>query len=226
VFCALTGIDKTSHSRGGRPLAAPSANRFTELSPTSAEHVVAALGGRVDLVLDGGPTGVGIESTVVDLTGAAAGGGMRVLRPGTIPPDRLAEAAGVPLGAAPAPAAAGAPRLAPGMVARHYAPRATVRLFAPGERAAAAGWLAAERARRPGLRAGALLLAPWAEAEPVDAAVAMPADAEGYARRLYAELHALDAAGCDVALVEQVPNGAAWDGVRDRLARAAHPADG
>jgi L-threonylcarbamoyladenylate synthase len=111
------------------------------------------------------------------------------------------------------------------MVERHYAPRAAVRLFAPSERAAAARWLAAERARSPGLRAGALLLAPWAEAEPVDRAVAMPAGAEGYARRLYAELHALDAAGCDVALVEQVPSGAAWDGVRDRLARAAHPAD-
>jgi L-threonylcarbamoyladenylate synthase len=209
----------------GRPLAAPSANRFTELSPTHAEHVVAALGGRVDLVLDGGPTGVGIESTVVDLTGAAEGGVIRVLRPGTIAAERLAEAAGVPLGEAPEPAAAGAPRLAPGMVERHYAPRAAVRLFAPSERAAAARWLAAERGRSPGLRAGALLLAPWAEAEPVDRAVAMPAGAEGYARRLYAELHALDAAGCDVALVEQVPSGAAWDGVRDRLARAAHPAD-
>jgi L-threonylcarbamoyladenylate synthase len=162
---------------------------------------------------------------VVDLTRVAEGGAMRVLRPGTISAERLAAAARVPLGEPAAPAPAGAPRLAPGMVERHYAPRAAVRLFAPGERAAAAGWLAAERARRPGLRAGALLLAPWAEAEPVDAAVAMPADAEGYARRLYAELHALDAAGCDVALVERVPNGAAWDGVRDRLARAAHPAD-
>jgi L-threonylcarbamoyladenylate synthase len=154
----------------GRPLAAPSANRFTELSPTRAEHVVRALGGRVDLVLDGGPTAVGIESTVVDLTGVADGTGPpRILRPGTLSAATLAEVLGEALAPAPtAVAGSDAPRLAPGMVERHYAPRAVVRAFEPDERTAAAAWLGAERVRRPGLRAGALLFAPWGEAEPVD----------------------------------------------------------
>jgi L-threonylcarbamoyladenylate synthase len=207
----------------GRPLAAPSANRYTELSPTRAEHVVRALGDRVDLVLDGGPSGVGIESAVVDLTGVAAGEPPRVLRAGALPAATLAELLGVshlPHGAPPA--AADAPRLAPGMVDRHYAPRARLHPFASPGRAAAAAWLAGARAERPGLRAGALLFSPWTEAEPVDVPVVMPADAAGYARRLYDTLHGLDDAGCDVVLVEQPPAGDAWTGVRDRLARATH----
>jgi L-threonylcarbamoyladenylate synthase len=207
----------------GRPLAAPSANRYTELSPTRAEHVVRALGSRVDLVLDGGPSGVGIESAVVDLTAVAAGGPPRVLRAGALPAAALAELLGVPhLDGGPAPAAADAPRLAPGMVERHYAPRAQLHPFVPSGRAGASGWLAGLRADRPGLRAGALLFAPWKEAEPVDVPVVMPGDAAGYARRLYDALHALDDAGCAVVLVERVPDGDAWTGVRDRLARAAH----
>ncbi len=206
----------------GRPLAAPSANRFTELSPTTAGHVARALGGRVDLVLDGGPTAVGIESTVVDLTAPAAGAGPpRVLRPGTLGADVLAAAAGVAFGGAAADPQGAAPRPSPGMVERHYAPRAAVWAFAPAERAAVAARLAAERAGRPGLRAGALLLAPWREPEPVDEPFVMPADPAGYARALYATLHAVDDAGCAVVLVERPPDGPGWDGVRDRLARAA-----
>jgi L-threonylcarbamoyladenylate synthase len=205
----------------GRPLAAPSANRFTELSPTTADHVVRGLGARVDLVLDGGPTAVGIESTVVDLTAAAAGEGPpRVLRPGTLGDAALAAAAGVSLGAPAAPAPAGAPRLAPGMVDRHYAPRAAVWAFDPGGRGAVAARLRAERSRRPGLRAGGVLLAPWREGEPIDDEVVMPGDPAGYARRLYAALHAVDDAGCAVVLVERPPDGGEWAGVRDRLARA------
>jgi L-threonylcarbamoyladenylate synthase len=165
---------------------------------------------------------------VVDLTGVAAGTGPpRLLRPGTLDADALGRVLGAPVAGPPPPAAADAPRLAPGMVDRHYAPRAAVRAFAAGAREGAAAWLAAERARRPGLRAGALLLAPWRGAGAPDVAVVMPADAAAYARRLYAELHAVDDAGCDVVLVETPPPGAGWEGVLDRLARAAraHPAD-
>ncbi|MDF1501573.1 L-threonylcarbamoyladenylate synthase, partial [Roseisolibacter sp. H3M3-2] len=104
------------------PVAAPSANRFTELSPTTAAHVAKALGDRVDLIVDGGPAGVGIESTVVDLTGARPA----LLRPGPLG----AEAIGAVLGETPTPGAVpdrvDAPRAAPGMVERHYAPRAEV----------------------------------------------------------------------------------------------------
>lgn len=202
------------------PLAAPSANRYTELSPTTAGHVVRALGTRVDLVVDGGPTGVGIESTVVDLTGLAAGGPARLLRPGTLSADQIADVLGAPVLPAPPPAAADAPRLAPGMVARHYAPRAALWPYAPADVDAVAARLAQARAERPSLRAGALLLS-VAPPPGVDHPVAMPPDPAGYARALYAALHALDAAGYDVVLVEPPPDTPGWAGVRDRLARAS-----
>jgi L-threonylcarbamoyladenylate synthase len=95
--------------------------------------------------------------------------------------------------------------------------------FDAGRAGVAAARLAAARAERGALRAGALLLTPWAEPVSVDEIVQMPADAGAYAARLYAALHALDAAACDVILVERPPDGAAWAGVRDRLARGAHP---
>ena len=196
----------------GVPIAAPSANRFTELSPTEAHHVARALGDRVDLILDGGPTSVGIESTVVDLTGARP----VLLRPGTIGSDVLAEILGEPLAPAAEPTHADAPRLAPGMVERHYAPRASVWLFDPGEQRA----MAARLARTDG-RAGALLLTPW-DADPAPALpVPMPTEPAAYAQRLYAALHALDDAGCTIALVERPPDTAAWHGVRDRLERSS-----
>ena len=209
------------------PIAAPSANRFTELSPTQARHVEKALGERVELILDGGATTVGIESTVVDLTGARP----VLLRPGTVAPDALAAV----LGEVPAPAAepvdAEAPRLSPGMVERHYAPRAAVWPFAPGEQAAiarrlaalvgAAGEGAGTPPAPPAPRVGALLLSPWRAHPLPDIPLPMPGEPEGYARRLYAALHHLDDEGCDVALVEWPPDEPAWAGVRDRLARAA-----
>ena len=197
------------------PIAAPSANRFTELSPTTAQHVQKALGDRVDLILDGGAASVGIESTVVDLTGARP----TLLRPGTVSAAAIAEV----LGEMPQPAASpgrdDAPRPAPGMVERHYAPRATVWLFDASSRDAMAARLAREGVDA---RAGALLLSPW-DARPAPALpLPMPDDPAAYARRLYAALHQLDDAGCAVVLVERPPDTPAWQGVRDRLARAAH----
>ncbi len=202
----------------GLPIAAPSANRYTELSPTMAEHVVRGLGARVDLVLDGGPTSVGIESTVVDLTGVARGDGPpRLLRPGTLGASRLSEVLGIPLAAAEA-VEGEVPRLAPGLVARHYAPRAAVWVFDPAERTEVAAQLAAWRVGHPAGRVGGVLLAPWGEGGP-DVIDVLPGEPEGYARRLYAALHGIDAAGCEVVLVER-PEGEGWEGVRDRLERA------
>ena len=206
----------------GVPVAAPSANRFTELSPTLARHVEKALGDRVDLILDGGPTSVGIESTVVDLTGAHP----RLLRPGTLSPARIAEVLGAPLAPPPAPASPEAPRLAPGMVERHYAPRAAVWLFDPDDAPDVAARLAAARdaaalGEGPVPRVAALLLHGWSATPAPDEVVPMPADPEAYARRLYAALHALDDAGTAVVLVERPPATVAWAGVRDRLERAA-----
>lgn len=198
------------------PIAAPSANRFTELSPTRAEHVARALGDRVDLIVDGGPTTVGIESTVVDVSSD----GPIVLRPGTISAPALAAAIGVSDIAVAAARGGGAmPRHAPGMLDRHYSPRARVELFDDASRAAASRTAAAHIAR--GDTVGALVLAPLDA--PVAHALRMPNDPAAYARELYHALHTLDAAGCRVVFVEAPPRTAEWAGVRDRVTRAAQP---
>jgi len=191
----------------GIPLAAPSANRFTQLSPTTAEHVLKGLGDRVDLILDGGPTRVGIESTVVDVSGARP----VLLRPGSIPRGALEAVVG-PLEAAGA-VQGSAPRPSPGMVDRHYSPRAELRLVAGPVSDAA------RREAERGRKVGALALGE-VEAEGV-VVERMPTDPDGYARRLYAVLHEMDDAGCDLILVEEVPEAPEWAGIHDRLRRAA-----
>jgi L-threonylcarbamoyladenylate synthase len=188
----------------GVPLAAPSANRFTELSPTRAAHVEAALGDRVSMILDGGACEVGIESTVLDLSGKAP----VLLRPGTISKTELEAIIGS-IADASTPST-DAPRASPGMVARHYAPRARLHLFTPGEPVEKRG------------RTGAILRDTPRAAE-FDESIVLPRDAIGYARGLYDALHSLDAAGCDEVWIENVPDGEEWRGVRDRLARATHP---
>jgi L-threonylcarbamoyladenylate synthase len=195
----------------GLPVAAPSANLFTRISPTTAEHVARGLAGGADLILDGGATPYGIESTVLDLTGATP----RVLRPGVIDAEELERVLG-PISTASIPdRGAGEALPSPGMLSRHYSPDAEVVVFADRAEGAAL----AERARADRRRVGALLLHPL-PAE-LDEVVAMPTEAHGYARLLYASLHTLDDAGCDLILVEQVPAALNWAGVRDRLRRAA-----
>jgi len=188
-----------------RPIAAPSANRFTELSPTSAEHVIKALGDRVDVVLDGGPATVGIESTVVDLTGEWP----VLLRPGMLSRERLAAVVGRVDLPAREPDGTEA-RRSPGMVERHYAPRATLVPYDPAD-----GPLAVP----DDAIAGALLLGAPPPAG-VTHVLRLPTDPETYARGLYAALHRLDDLGCTAVAVERVPPGPEWDGVRDRLDRA------
>ena len=184
----------------GGALAAPSANRFGRISPTRAEHVRAEFGDAVPCVLDGGPCAVGIESTIVDLSGAAP----RILRPGAITRAMLEQTLGGPLAAG---VADDAPRVS-GSLPAHYAPRTPLTLLdAP-----------ALRQRRG--EDGALLLT---HSLTVDAACGMrlPGDATGYARALYAALRELDARGARVILAERVPDTPVWAGVRDRLTRAA-----
>lgn len=194
------------------PVAAPSANPFTGVSPTTAGHVERALGDRVDLILDGGPTTVGIESTVVDLSGERP----VLLRPGMISRHELERVIGTVDVRRRRPAE-GSPRPSPGMTPRHYSPEADLRLFRASERARADA-LARQAAAR-GQVVGALVRTPLGS--PVAHTRRMPAEPEAYARELYAALHALDAAGCDMVLVEQVPDSPEWDGIRDRLERAA-----
>jgi len=191
------------------PIAAPSANRFTELSPTTAEHVMKSLGAGVDLVLDAGPTAVGIESTVLDLTGERP----RLLRPGMVTVAELESVIG-PIAMAPRPRNSDA-RLSPGMHDRHYAPRARLVLCTASEAESLVVTAGRERL------VGALPIGsdPW----PARHVIRMPDDPVTYASRLYASLHSLDELDCQLILVELPPDSGAWLGVRDRLARAAHP---
>jgi L-threonylcarbamoyladenylate synthase len=194
------------------PVAAPSANRSTHVSPTTAAHVARSLGERVDVILDGGPTPVGIESTVLTLAGPIP----TVLRPGSISLDELREVLGEVHAGSDAPSGDAA-RPSPGMMDRHYAPSATVRLFDPAARDAALAGAAS--AAGEGRRVGVIAFAP--ASAPGARVVAMPADAQAYAARLYAALHELDDAGCETIWIERVPETAAWAGIRDRLRRAA-----
>ncbi len=197
-----------------RPIAAPSANAYTRVSPTTAEHVLAQLGDRIDVVLDGGPTQVGIESTVVDATGERP----LLLRLGGVSVEAIERVAGPVL--RPASVASGAtPRPAPGMVERHYAPRARLVPFAASERAAV--WQRIGELTAAGERVG-LLAFDVAGAAAV-CVQQLPRDAAGCARELYAALHELDAAHCTVAFVERMPATAEFEAVADRLARAGVP---
>lgn len=191
----------------GGGIAGPSANRFGRVSPTTAEHVRAELGDAVDLVLEGGQSQVGIESTIVDLSS----GQPALLRPGIIGAERIAAVLGVALRAPD--------RMSPrasGMLASHYAPVTPTHLVPPGRLepevdAARSSRIGVLARRRPPATRGNLVWVQGAE------------DVEPYAHDLYASLRALDAAGCDRILVEEVPDDPDWAAVRDRLARAAVP---
>ncbi len=194
------------------PIAAPSANRFSELSPTTAEHVAKSLEKQIDLLLDGGPAHVGIESTVVDLSGPEP----VLLRPGSIELAQLETAIGRPL-QIPETYAETAPRPSPGMTHRHYSPTATL-IVVPGDMST---FLAVSEPHRAKGRKIAALLRHLAAVPGIDRNVRMPSDADDYARKLYATLHELDDDGFDLILVEAPPKGGAWAAVSDRLARAS-----
>jgi L-threonylcarbamoyladenylate synthase len=193
----------------GLGLAAPSANRFGRVSPTTAAHVQAELGSAL-LVLDGGPCPVGIESTLVDCTRGAP----VVLRPGQITREQLQAACGRSVGQPGEPDAA-APR-ASGTLESHYAPQARVRLMQADElaqRVQALGTLANNLAlwsREPPPQLGAGVL--WR---------AQPPRAQDAARELFATLRELDLHGVQQIWVELPPETPDWEGVRDRLKRAA-----
>lgn len=187
----------------GRGLAAPSANRFGHVSPTTAAHVREEFGARVPIVLDGGECAIGIESTIVDVTGPRP----RILRPGMLDHARIEAVAG-PLGDG---AACDAPRVS-GALESHYAPDTPVAMCSR----AAVTDRQMQLATR-GLIARILALGTL----PAGAhGIALPADPEGYAHGLYAALRTLDALGADALLVEAVPDAPGWEAIRDRLVRA------
>lgn len=194
------------------PVAAPSANRSSEISPTTAQHVRKSLGDAVDLILDGGPTTLGIESTVVDLSGAQP----VLLRPGVLPVEEIESIAGTRFSPAKASAATAA-RPSPGMLDRHYAPQAALKLFASDEKQRAAH-LARQAVEERRLVGGLLISSLEAS---VQHPIAMPSEPRAYARLLYAALHSLDDLGCHLILAETPPETSAWSAILDRLRRAA-----
>ena len=188
----------------GGGLAAPSANRYGHVSPTTAQHVREEFGDELALVLDGGPCAVGIESTIVDLSGELP----RVLRPGQIGVEAIGAALG---GAVASGAAPSSPRV-PGALRAHYAPRAPAELAARAEL-----MVRADRSRREDEHAQLLAIGTLPAG---GEGLALPADPEAYARHLYAALRQLDAEGADRILIEAPPADAAWNAIRDRVQRA------
>ncbi len=215
------------------PIAAPSANRFGHTSPTTAQHVWDDLAGRIDLILDGGGTTIGVESTVLDVTRPVP----TILRHGGVTREMLVEAIGEVNEIVRAPQrdadnagdadnASETPLASPGLLDRHYAPNTPLTLFTGEAYAALAALIAAaQRARDAGLRVHILayyddvaalqgLGAPLSELGFAD-------DGEGVARALYAALRSADASGADLLLARE-PSGAGMGAaLRDRLRRAA-----
>lgn len=191
----------------GGGIAAPSANRYGRVSATTAQHVRSEFQDTVQCVLDGGPSQVGIESTILDLSRDTPA----LLRPGAITAREIEKTLGQPVTAA----SSASPR-APGMLEKHYAPLTPLMLME--------GDLVLELAAsmtRQGQRIA--VLARSARQPLLDRLmwIAAPADATGYAHDLYANLRALDAAGCAAILVEAPPLTPEWAAVHDRLTRAA-----
>jgi L-threonylcarbamoyladenylate synthase len=184
----------------GIPLAAPSANRFTQLSPATAEHVRRGLGGDVDLILDGGACQVGIESTVLSLVGPRP----TLLRPGGISRTDLEAIIG-PVASAQEVASGAHP--APGMHRRHYSPRTTLYLATDGKLPERGHGIYLQH-HHPSNRADVTVRQ-------------MPQAATDYAAALYDTLHQADAANYDWIAIDRPPSTPEWEAVQDRLKRAS-----
>jgi L-threonylcarbamoyladenylate synthase len=197
----------------GFPLAAPSANRSNEISPTTAEHVRKSLGDAVPLIVDGGAANVGIESTVVDLASEHP----RILRPGMIHEESLSAALGDK--SILAGHVEGATLRSPGMLPKHYAPKAKLVVLR---------WNSAEELKlqitnyRLQTRKVSVVAHTNIPLQPdLQRVSVIPHDPEAFARALYAELHHCDEQGAELIVVEAPPDEPAWRGIADRLARAA-----
>ena len=198
----------------GFPLAAPSANRSTGVSPTNAAHVVKSLGDRIPLVVDGGQSQVGIESTVLDVTINPP----RVLRPGMIREESLLAVTGA-LANAECGMRNAEPLRSPGLLERHYSPKARLMILSWHDDAELRGRLSVAECPFSGVHVIAHTRVPSGAG--FGQVSVIPRDAQAFARAIYAELHRCDEAGAKVIVVEELPQGVEWEAIRDRLRRAA-----
>ena len=189
----------------GFPLAAPSANRSGELSPTTAEHVRKSFGDAIPLIVDGGPSQVGIESTVLDLSVHPP----RVLRPGMIHAESLMAVVGELEGEGSTESRPNSNLKSPGLLLKHYSPKAKLIIREWRD--------AAEMGSQPD---DVHIIAHHRIPRRGNVSV-IPHDPDAYARALYAELHRCDQAGARLIIVEAVPTTSEWLAIRDRLSRAA-----
>ena len=206
VRCPAHPVMLAVLSRCGFPLAAPSANLSNRVSPTRARHVAEQLVDRIPMILDGGACEVGIESTVVDLTGEIA----TVLRPGMVSPEQIRDVLGEVRTAA-GPRSGGALK-SPGQLPLHYSPKARV-------------ILAGEDWKKSLSQADPKAYVISTEPPPADCDLEnwhqLPASPDGFARSLYDTLNQCDQTGAELILIQSLPTGAGWDAIRDRLTRAA-----
>lgn len=196
----------------GSGLAAPSANRFGRISPTSAGHVWDELGSQVDMILDGGPCHVGLESTIVSLVGPQP----CLLRPGSISVAELSAVLGEELADTPPETSS---LRAPGMLPSHYAPQTPLIL-----KPAISLWSWTEKLSQMGGSLGVMYLnrAPAVRGKTGQVRhVSMPLQPQAYAHKLYATMRLLDAGGYDCLLVEEPPDTSEWQAINNRLRRAA-----
>ena len=198
--------------RCGFPLAAPSANPANQISPTTAEHVAEGLSGRIPLIVDAGPTSVGIESTVLDLSSE----NIRILRPGMISARQIEKTLGQKL----SPGLDDSAELkSPGLLQKHYSPRARLIVTSWKNEAELN-----EHVKSSGIKPEAVHVIAYdciPQINPFGRVAIIPHDEDAYARALYAELHRSDQLGASLIIVERPPSGAEWDGIHDRLKRAS-----
>jgi L-threonylcarbamoyladenylate synthase len=211
----MPAVARVLIERVGQPLAAPSANRSNRLSPTRAEHVLADLDGRIDLILDSGPTSCGLESTVLELTSSP----FRILRPGPIGPAEIGQCLGrkyqvvdtrsdvvVPSDEPPA---------SPGMLEVHYAPRTPALRVESVADLAEFSWPS---------NSALLVLGPSALPDlPAALHLVELVEPELAGQRFYSSLHGLDALNLDLIIIVMPPDQPAWCAIRDRLVRATTP---
>ncbi len=214
IRCPTHRVAQALIRAAGVPIAAPSANRSSNLSPTLAQHVMRDLSGRIDAILDGGPTLSGIESTVIDLSQALP----RLLRPGPIAPGEIEKLVGVLNREAGGESLEALP--SPGMLTRHYAPKTPLQCFPYGQVRVFDEYM---RLALNGKKVGLVNFITPNTGFPGCVDVRVPNDPALYGANLYRILHELDERGLDCILVELPPETDEWLAVRDRLMRAAAP---